>query len=287
MNPEKGILEFNATYVSAGSNTQVSTQRFAFAIRSFLPNAAHLEVDGRVTQEIPDPLSKCPGSPWATFLAFNSSNQRCEQFAQLGSGTGLAFFNQRFFGFRSFDGQIIDMLAANSSATYLVDESGKLGTNSVFVPYNKNSLINVDDITVIPIQTGATETAPAALGGQLYFVAGQGSFAHIGVLHSDGERGKICDLGAQGWSQAYEGIASLSFSDPLIATDSDGISGKRFAVFFLKTSGGDYLTASVLKDPSSNSFNCHISKENNLQQIEFARTYGFDRTADQEPYYLY
>lgn len=289
VNPDKGILEFNATVTSMGSNNQLSMQRYAFAIRNFLPNAAHLEADGRVTQENPDPLSKCPGSTWATFLLFNPSNQKCEPFSQLGSGTGLAFYNHRFFGFRPFDGQIIDILAANSGNTYLVDENGTMGSDTVFIPYKKDSLINVDDITVIQTQVAGTKDKPASTGGQLYFVAGQGSSAHIGMLDmgNNGDRVKICDLGAQGWSQAYEGIASLSFSDPLIDTGSDGITGSRLAVFFLKTSGGDYLTASVLKQKNRPGYTCHITKENNLQQIEYSRTYGFDRTDDKEPYYLY
>lgn len=284
---DKGILEFNASYTSSGDNNRLSTQRYAFAIRGFLPNAAHLEGDGRVTQETPDPLSKCPGSAWATFLVFNPSNQKCEQFSQLGSGTGLAFYNHRFFGFRPFDGQVVDMLAANSDSSYMVDENGNVENNSVFIPYKKSALINVDDITVIPTQNAETETTPASLGGQVYYVAGQGSSANIGVLLSNGDRKIVCDLGGQGWGQGYEGIASLSFSDPLIQTTGDGMTGSRLAVFFLKTSGGDYLTASVLKIPSSPVFICHVAKENNLQQIEFSRTYGFDRADDREPYYVY
>lgn len=288
VSPEKGILEFNADLTTPGNKSQSKTQRFSFALRTFLPNAAHLEPEGRVTQETPDPFSKCPGSSWATFLVFNSIHQGCEEFTQLGSGTGLAFYKNRFFGFRPFDGQVIDLLAATSKTSYLVSEDGTLQGEPVFVPYKKEALINVDDITLIETQVAGTEGKTSSVSGQIYFVAGLGTEAHIGTLLSDGTRQQICDLGSQGWSQAYEGIAALSFSDPLIASNSDGIKGSRLAIFFLKTSGGDYLTVSVLKFPEPQSpFICHVAKENYLQQIEYSRTNGFDRTDTKQPYYLY
>lgn len=274
--PDRNIAEFTGSYTAAGANsTHGPTAKFAFAIRTTLPNSAHLEVDGRVTQEHPDPLSRCGGEVWANFLVFNPESQKCVRFAQLGSGTGLAFYRGRYFGFRPRDGQIIDLLAASTGTSYLVGEDGKLnlGGPQLFVPYSKEKLINADDITLI--------------ADQLYFVSGTGSNAHIGVWDAGAnERKRICELGQRGWAQAYEGIAATSFSDPLLEVADDQLQN-RMATFFLKTSGGDLLTAVVLADKGGSKFKCSIFKDSNLQLAEYKRTNGFDRTDTNRPYYLY
>ncbi|NBY18828.1 hypothetical protein EBQ74_00915 [bacterium] len=288
INLSKGLIEFSVSVTVNASPNQMTTQKYALAIRSGLTNAAHLEADGRVTQENPEPLAKCPGASWATFLLFNNNHQKCEEFSQLGSGTGLAFFNDHYFGFRPFDGQIIDMssLQISTASSYLVSEDGTVNGKLTFVPYRKDALVNVDDITVIPISTANTSTGSSQVTGQLYYVSGQGEYAHIGALTPNGDRQIICELGKMGWSQAYEGIAATSFSIPVIPIANDGITAQRLAFFYLKTSGGDCLTATVLRD-STNSLTCHVAKEGHLQQIEYARTYGFDRTASNLPYYIY
>ena len=155
--PEKNIAEFVVqTLIDDPSDQgQNKTPKFdlkrSFAIRPILPNSAHHDSDGKVVQETPDPLARCQGSSWAVFNFFNPATQNCERFVELGGGTGLAYYAGRYFGFRPADGQVIDMFASSTGATsYLVDEAtGKVGTQQVFVPYNKSDLVNVDDITLI------------------------------------------------------------------------------------------------------------------------------------------
>lgn len=191
--PQKGIIEMS-TEVTQGA----TKNKFAFAIRSPLANSAHLEADGRVTQNSPDPLALCPGTIWADLLLFNPATRRCENYAQLGGGTGLALYRDRFFGLRPGDGQIVDLNAMTQGASYLVTPStGSTGTMPpVFVPYNQSLLVNVDDITLID--------------DQIYYVANLGANPEIGLLDmsAGGNRLKICNLGAMGWSQSYEGIGA-------------------------------------------------------------------------------
>ncbi len=270
--PERHIAEFSGLIIDGDIKT-----KYAFAIRATLPNAAHLEADGRVTQESPDPLAKCSGSEWADFLVFNTAGRKCQRFTQLGGGTGLAYYEGRYFGFRPFDGQIIDMLYAadTSSTTYLVGEDGKVGSEKLFPTYEKSVLINVDDITLA--------------GDEIYYVAGIGSDAHIGAYDptvANTKRRKICALGQDGWGQAYDGIASLSSSDPLLPQEEDST---RIATFFLKTSGGDMLTTVVIATgaAAATTYQCYTVKDSTLQTVEYKRTFGFDRTDSTKPYYLY
>jgi hypothetical protein len=269
INVPKQIIEMMAE-VTTSDNRKFKNQ---FAIRSTNANSAHLESDGRVVQEQPDPLSKCPGTQWADYLVFNPSNRKCERFSQLGSGTGLAFFSGRYFGFRPADGQVIDLLAASSTSSYLVEENGTLGGKALFPKYSRDALRDVDDITIS--------------SGQILYVRGLGEDAEIGLLKPLGSswaRESICSLGAQGWSQAYVGIAALATNQPLYPLPT--VNGMvRISQFFLKTDSGDLLVAVVRARDTG--YECSVFKEQALQQVEFKRSLGFDRAHDSRPYFLY
>ncbi len=304
INLEKGIAEFIAT----AKTVDGKESKHAFAIKTILANAAHIEADGRTTQEVPDPLGFCQGNVWGTYFAL--ADRKCIPFVELGSGTGLLYYEGQYFGFRPTDGQVIDMLAATQGLGYLVAEDGKIAGRTrvncevtatedctqLFPEYSKDLLINVDDLT--------------AIGNQIYYVAHSGPSAHIGYLKkgsSSFERVKICDLGGKGWAQAYAGIAAMSWSDELDGPGS--AADPRLARFFLKTDAGDLLTVLIESeesglslnastgfatgvtpapgDPSSDTVKCFVSKDSNIQQVEYKRTYGFDRTANAKPYYIY
>lgn len=274
--PEKGIGEFIVNAHVDGSTNELKR---SFAIRPILPNSAHMDADNKVKQENPDPLGRCQGGAWEPFLFFDPETQQCRLFAELGSGTGLVYYQSRYFGFRPFDGQIIDMYAASGSAassSYMVGEDGKVGMTQLFPPYKKANLVNVDDITTID--------------NQVYYVALSGSSAHIGGLNpTTQERETVCALGSLGWAQAYTGIAALTWSDELMPiADTQAAEPGRLAVFFLKTDPGNLLTAVVSKEKGPNKpLQCNVFKDRNIQKIEYARTYGFDRTTDSKPYFIY
>lgn len=254
-----------------------------FVINDFFQNLAHMENDGRVTQENPLGSYPCAGQPWATYQVLDPNTNSCRIFAQLGGGSGLAFYQSRYFGFRPADGLVIDLLAAAGStnpSTYAVDyATGTIGGGGdpVFPPYpNPNdakvSLLNVDDLTTIQ--------------NQIYYVSGQGPGAQIGFVAPDGTRTIVCQLGQLGWAQSYSGIAALSWSDALLRNPSDPLDGnlvQRLAVFYLKTTTGDLLNAAVLSDGNSN-FSCAVTKNTNVQQVEYRRTDGFDRVIANRPF---
>lgn len=270
--PQKSLVEFAVVTKIDGANYDLKR---SFAIRPILSNAAHMEADSRVTQENPDPLARCPGSAWATFQFFHPTQQNCQSFVQLGGGTGLAYYKNRYFGFRPADGQVIDLLLATDSDTpdsYLVTEAGTIGGKPYFPAYAKSNLFNTDDITVV--------------GDQVYYVAYSGTSARIGFANPDanGSNTTLCPLGEMGWAQAYSGIAALSWSDPLLPQPT--VPGEqKLAVFFLKSDTGDLFTVAVLS--TKDGFSCSVFKDGNLQQVEYKRTNGFDRTSDSKPYYIY
>ena len=267
------------------------TKKQNASLYNSLANTAHLEADGRITQNNPFPLSPCPGEPWTSMRIYNPFTRRCELFGIVGSGTGLAFFGSRFFGHRSFDGQIIDLanISLSSVASYLVDEAGELDGKRVFPKYKKELLINVDDVTTI--------------NDQVYYVAKQGQFAEIGMISDFSgtfERVPLCPLGEMGWSQAYSGLAATGWSDPVMPSVDEA--RVRTGQFFLKTDGGDLLTVfyTVRKagtvDTNCKAFNgpggsytncCFVVKDANAQEVEFKRTYGFDRANPVKPYFFW
>lgn len=301
---DKYIVEIISEIIDNSDN---KTNKLAFAVRSTLQNAAHLEVDGRVTQQNPDPTARCPGSAWASYLVFNPIKNECESFVNLGSGTGLAFYLGRYFGLRSFDGQIVDLLKISdlSSDSYFVNPStGKTCEScpTVFPKFNPDVLVNTDDITLID--------------DQIYLVKGMGEEARISVLDSDGEELRVCPLGKWGWAQSYTGIASVSWSQALLASSPPF---SRMASFYLKTDSGDLLSAQILSQQGNGSYPgcmldtdndgvgdedltvnfsygtptkhfrscCFIAKDANQQEIEYKRTLGFDRNEDTRPYFIF
>jgi hypothetical protein len=287
INLERGIVDISVDYLPPGSVGGELPEHFRIGLRPVFGNAAHLEQDGRVVQESVDPFTVCQGAEWANLLLFNPTNSKCEQFAQMGSGSGLAFYNGRYFGLRSFDGQIIDLTAStqdSSSSSYLVDENGEVSGKSVLFSYSRSALINIDDITIIPTFRGTSNNF--TFSGQLYYVTGQGATAELGGISKEG-RQPICSLGSLDWGQAYNGILAASFSDPLIPEAGDGLEGNRLALFYLKTVIGDILTAAVIRDAKSGNYFCHVAKEKYLQKDEYKRTLGFDRTDRNEPYVIY
>lgn len=302
--PAKQIVEFKMSHQpKKGSLTERT-----FAIRATLTNSAHMEFDGRVTQQHPNPLSRCPGKPWATYRLYQESSSSCEEFVRIGGGSGLAYYDERYFGFRPADGFVVDLKDAGAGASYFVDPSTGATCGScarVFPSYAPSTLRNADDITLIE--------------DQIFYVAGQADSAHIGVVSAAGTarpepqevppappgsatRIPLCPLGKLGWGQAYRGIAATAWSDALLPTVDDP-DRPRIATFLLKTDTGTLLTVtnrtgkgSAPTGPGCLEFKfagddywscCSAFKDESLQEIEYVRTFGFDRTADGKAYYIY
>ncbi len=277
--PSSQMAEIN---VRIRDQNQSTPTRMTFALRDNFVNLVHLDPVGRVVQERPDPLSRCPSNAWAPYLAYIGGT--CRTFDILGSGTGLASYKNRYFGFRSQDGTFIDLAALSSGAaasSYIVKPNGVVdGAGKVFVSYPDpsdpaNSLRNVDDVTLID--------------EQVYFVAGVSDSTKIGVVTPSATKFEfktICPLGKAGWAQSNSGLAVAAWSEPLVAMPGDPISGTRYAKFFIKSDSGDLLTTFVVSDGVSN-FECYTFKDPLLQQIEYRRTMGFDRSVPEKIYFLY
>ena len=109
------------------------------------------------------------------------------------------------------------------------------------------------------------------------------------------QRKTLCKLGQMGWAQAHLGLAALATSDPLYAVKSSD-TAPRLATFYLKTSGGD-LRMLVVHHPGgplaagdadySGVHTCMVFSDSSQQQIEYARTLGFDRAGNEKAYFIY
>ena len=182
-------------------------------------------------------------------------------------GTGVAFYNRRFFSFRQLDGQVFDLYNATTTNSFVVNEDGLLEGEPVFPPYSKEILRGADDITLS--------------GKEIYFVDGSGGDSHIGLMDKPNDaRIKVCDLAAEGWGQMYVGIAASPRNQSVADVNVSGA-----ATFFLKTDSGDFLTAVVMTGGGTRQ--CVVVKDSNLQRIEYSRTFGMDRTIDEPPIFYY
>jgi hypothetical protein len=262
--PKNQIVEFRmeATPLSPSERPYNAS----FAIRNTLPNSAHLEQDGRVTQVNPDPLHPCAGSPWATYRVYNEQEKKCVNFEQLASGTGLFFYQGNYGGYRPDSGTLIDILSGATNSQ--ISQAGYVGGVQKSPAHTRARMINFDDLTMIE--------------NEIYYIRNKGR-GELGALdRTTNAPVPMCDLSVQGWSQSFSGIAALSWSDPLLSSPADQ---HPYATFYLKSDTGDLLTTTVLKVVSG--YECFTVKDASLQQIEFSRTYGFDRTDDVKPYFIY
>jgi hypothetical protein len=245
-----------------------------FAIRHSFRNSAHIESTGLVVQAKPDPFSVCPGLEWSAYQIPVGGS--CLRFSQLGGGTGLAFHNDYYFGFRPAEGLVVSLDQLTTSSSYVVEESGLVpGLGAFFPPHSRLSLVDADDITVS--------------SGQLFFVKGQGAYSTlwgINPLAPSADPIAVCRLGDKGWGQAYVGVASLSSNDPLMEDPSQPFSGHRSATFFLKTWSGRVITA-VVTSSTPGTYSCFVALDPNVQAIENMRTWGFDRAKSEKPYFIY
>lgn len=272
--PKKQIVEFmlKAKQVDASGATIANYSR-SFAIKASMEKTAHLEFDGRVIQSHSDPLSDCPTQPWAEAKIYNAAaTQPCQSFVKLGSGIGLIYYQNRYFGYRPHDAQIVDLEALTTSSTYLVKEDGTLDGVKVFPRYKKSEMQNIDEVTTID--------------DTLYFISGSGASAAMSYLDPQSlTRKTLCNLGSLGWGRAYSGLAAFPWSDDVAKDNSTSTTSKN-ASFFLKSSGGELLTLIVSKE-TDNTITCFVTLDPNAQEVEFFRTYGFDRAAPSKRYYLY
>jgi len=277
-------------------------------------NLAHLEVQGRVTQERPDPSGLCTTDqrpsrkgkllgPWSPLYVFDPVSSTCRDFVQIGSGRGLAFFDDHYLGLRPSNGQMMvyNKLFDGDSAAYLLDETGhlidrrnKASTQDppLGLVYSKQALTNVDDITIIE--------------GHIYYVANQGKRAHIGYL-SQGECPKsasdatqfpgwcripVCRLGEQGFAMRSRGLAAPSWTQSLFRAEdgvAEGADGaRRSSTFLVKTSAGGLLRAVAWNNPGQTPYtDCAVVMDSEEQVVEYKRTQGFDRASTERPYFIY
>lgn len=274
----------NRLTIEAEETFGSKSRRLYASIKPSFDNAAHLEVDGRVTQETPDPLSFCAGNAWGNYLLLNNVTKQCVEYVQLGSGTGLGLYRGRYFGLRPADGQLIDlaMITIDSSAGYLIDENGKVsgkGNYQYFPKYVREAFVNVSDVTVI--------------GDNYFTVEGQGDDAKITLLIPGNppayDKRTVCPIGKMGWGQSYEGILAHSDSDPFVhvTNGNEDQLRLRFATMELKTTTGDHLTvlAAAMDDGSGNHlYGCSVTKDLTKQRIEYSRTNGWESAGVTPPY---
>jgi len=269
---EKQLMEFAGKKIG----TDGKEVKFQFSVKSALSNAAHIDWEGRVLQEKSDPYDPCELEAWDVYKVFNKQKKSCDVFSQIGSGNGVHFHQGRYFGFRPFDGKIIDMSAISSGATdYDVEPNGTVqGLGQIHPSYFPDMLINADDLTIIQ--------------NQIYFVRGTGDAAAIYVHQPTGGNQVICNLGTKGFAQSFTGLGALNWSDRLDNSDLPAgaydPSAPVFATFFLKTDTGDLFFANVTRAGGSSEYKCSILKDASMAKDEYKRTLGFDRMSSEKPY---
>ncbi len=234
-----------------------------FTINNSMLNKAHLEQDGRVTEESPSHLNRCRGTPWGTLQFFNPTTQKCEEFSSLWGMDGLIFYKERYFGFQQSSGQVYDLLNAVLGREAIVEEKGSVGGKKLFPAYKKSELRNVNDLTTID--------------DTLFGVEGSGPSSKIIYFDSKNQKSvDVCDLAKMGWPVTFLGILASSRSHDI----SQMVERER-AHFLVKAADGRLLN--IIVQVKGREFRCYGVFDSTEQEIEYKRTYGFDRSFPTHP----
>ncbi|MBF0314585.1 MAG: hypothetical protein HQK52_14290 [Oligoflexia bacterium] len=279
--PDKGQLEFLVILTRDKSDTIFAeTKKRFFSLDDSMETSdgnmetsgsgmAHMDADGKVVNSAPSPLDRCGGKPWGKLLLFDPLTSTCNSFSMLGGVDGLAYYKGRYFGFRPSDGQVFDLLSTFAPGKITLEEDGTLdgtGALKIFPSYSKALLSHSQDITLIE--------------DDIYTISSNGVIGLMDLTADDGTGNKgaiisICDLAKLGWMQNYDGILALAKSSKLGDISKVG----NIATFYLKTSNGDLLNVNVeiISDTGNGHYSCTVTKDKTTQEIEFKRSYGFDR----------
>lgn len=286
----KDRAEFNAILYINGE--RAANNRFSL-FTSDSPNRMHLDSgDLKIVQQYPTANDPCRNQMWSKFRQYTGSS--CDDIANLGGGTGVAYYRGDFFGLRGNDGQIVNFRNLNGN-TYLVSENGTLSGVKVFPAYDKEALTNVDDIEVLGEDQGED---------QLITVDGEGEDTMISYLDMTTKAlVPICKLGQMGWSQGVSGIAGTTGNHSLIL-DSANPSAS-ISTFLLKSDSGKLLYVLVKSVATSadlaglepefvvtrangRKFICTAFPDTYEQDIENTRTLGLTRGKQvSRPYYIF
>lgn len=286
----KDRAEFNAVLYYNGERT--ANSRFSL-FTSDSPNRMHLDSgDLKIVQQYPAANDACRNQMWSRFRQYTGS--ACEEMANLGGGTGVAYYRGDFFGLRSDDGQVVNFRSLSGNS-YLVAENGTLAGVKVFPTYNKEALTNVDDIEILGEDQGED---------QIIAVSGQGENTQLSYLDMKTKSlVPICKLGQMGWSQGFSGLAGTTGNHSLILNSNNPSAS--VSTFLLKSDAGRLLYVLVKSVATSSEltglepeflvthnngrkFICTGFPDTYEQDIENTRTLGLTRGKQVgRPYYIF
>lgn len=286
----KDRAEFNAVLYVNGERT--ASNRFSL-FTSDSPNRMHLDSgDLKIVQQYPVANDPCRNQMWSKYRQYTGVS--CDDIANLGGGTGVAYYRGDFFGLRANDGQIVNFRNLNSGS-YMVAENGSLAGQKVFPAYDKEALTNVDDIEIVGEDQGED---------QIVSVHGGGENTVISYLETSTKTlVPICKLGQMGWSHGISGIAGTTGNHSLIFDPSS--SSASVSTFLLKTDSGKILYVLVksiadsgelsglepeflITHTSGRRFICVSFPDTYEQDIENSRTLGLTRGKQiSRPYYIF
>lgn len=253
--PEKSWLLTKAILMKGNEELYNKKVSFSLSRQDYL---VHVEgSDNTISQEIQNPRNPCLSGEWMTFL----TGSPCLPLEQAGGVTGLGFYQNKYFGLRNYNGEIIDLNNPLSNNDNVVDETGKLNGKSVFPPYDKETLLGATDFEIIDEDSGAP---------QLYFLKGQGVSGAIRYLDTKNSSSfSVCNLGVMGWGQSFMGLGVSSGSAKLIPiTGSPSVSVSNFT---LKSESGEFLRAKVRSQKSPVTFNSSLPPEAVIYEASIGR----------------
>lgn len=257
--PQKSWILMKAVVFK--NNVEIYNRKIAFITNS-QSYPIHVESsNSSITQEAQDPNNPCSAAEWQTFLTLKGGI--CTPLETTGGVTGITKFRNRYFGLRSYDGQIVD-LTGTSIITNAVEEDGTLAGVPIFPPYKKNTFVGVDDIEVVGDDTDAP---------QIYFVRGSAPDVHINYIDPVTDTTfPVCNLGALGWSTSYSGFSATYGSERLIPTPPE-IPSISTAHFILKSDTGDIFNVFVRSQKNGTTYSPGLPPEAIIVDPKVKRTF--------------
>ena len=281
----KDRADFGAEY-----GTKQGIQRVLFSVfASDSANRVHMSsTDAKMVNERSYAKDPCLNSPWSSFELLISGT--CSQVPNLGSGSGLAFYEGNYFGLRPFDGTVVSMKDLNA-ASYFVQENGNLGGTPVFPEHKREALQNVDDFEVIGLDQGLKK---------IVTVLGSGLQTRLAYYDTGSQQMvTICKLGEMDFGRSFSGLAAAPGNQDIFNVSSSS----SVATFYLKSDSGEIVNLAIkmasavpyagieaqfVSTVGGKKFVCAAIKDRLDRDVENARTLGLTKGGLLlRPYYIY
>ncbi len=311
VDPKMRELHFRVRATPADPQSAQKPEERIIHYSPVFASLAHMNHSGQVLRDRADPIHPCGQEAWD--LVRYLKDGRCLELQDFALSQALGYYKGRFFGLEPSSGKVV-LLDPDRSGDLSVDPlTGRVQPvgeqvfgDQVLFKYGINNgsdgmrlLQDADDFTITDREIYFLRSAEnTSITLRLISVRSDNSVAYP----------SLCDLSEMGWGQTFEGIVAAAGQPRLFKYNASNNSNGGWSdhnttppvLLGLKNTNGAFLQLALRLIPGGTQMadrppgsianvpvNCYALYAEEEQQVEFKRTYGFDRVGDDKPYYAF